>query len=400
MRLVLLALSALGARAAPTWSPLSPDAPARGPAPRLGAAALPLGGGGAIAVTGGCSSSCCFAPLADVWAFAGGAWANLTSESGAAPTGRFYHGASPAPAAPGDGAGASAFFVFGGDDVTNGVLAELWRLVLAPGALARWSLLAPPPPLPPARSGHSQSALAGGGFAIYGGETDDATLDDAWVFASEARGWARVAAAGGPGARAQHAALALALPRGGGGGGAPARALIVVGGADGDDNDHADVWLLALDAPAPAWARLDAGGGPSPRRGHALWGGVAPAAAGAPVALRGGVAPAAAGAPVALRLFIYGGQNSSVADPGNFHADLWRFDAAVAVGADGSVAPAGSGAFTLVDGGGHAGTPGPRALAAVDGGAGGGVLATGFSGFNGDLDDRLHNDVWALNASA
>ena len=73
------------------WTQLAPENASSGPAPRLGAAAL--GSPQALLISGGCSSSCCYAPLSDLWAFTRGAWVNVSQVS--APSGRLYHGASP-----------------------------------------------------------------------------------------------------------------------------------------------------------------------------------------------------------------------------------------------------------------------------------------------------------------
>jgi hypothetical protein len=410
-----LALASAAAAAAAAWQQLAADAPASGPAPRSGAILLGVsgaggaGGGVVVALSGGCSSSCCYAPLGDLWLFASGAWANVSAQTGAPalPSPRLYHSASASASA------AATFFVFGGTDVETGVLNDLWRvgLSLAPQPLAaRWQLLEPPAPRPPARSGHSQSALrarsgaAGDAFVVFGGESEESTLADAWLYtpaaaASAADGaWSLLASGtgGGPGPRTQHAAVAVALPLPPGAAGSFARALVVSGGSDALGDDHADVWLLALDASPPAWLRLgapadaaDAAAGgaawPSVRHGHAMWevaAGAAEAAAGA----------AASGAAV-LTLLLFGGQNCSVPDPANFLPDTWRFSVALDVAADGSVALAGgaAGTFTLVDAGAGVG-PGPRALAGFV--ADGAVLAGGFSGYDGGTDDRLHNDVW------
>ena len=423
-----LALASAAAAAAAAWQQLAADAPASGPAPRSGAILLGVSGGGGgggsggagvvVALSGGCSSSCCYAPLGDLWLFASGAWANVSAQTGAPalPSPRLYHSASAAASA------AATFFVFGGTDIETGVLNDLWRvgLSLAPQPLAaRWELLEPPAPRPPARSGHSQSALrarsgeAGDAFVVFGGESEESTLADAWLYTPAAPAPAAPAAAGasaadgawslltsgaggGPGPRTQHAAVAVALPLPPGAAAGFARALVVSGGSDALGDDHADVWLLALDASPPAWLRLgapadaaDAAAGgaawPSVRHGHAMW----EAAAGAAGAAAGSAASGAA----ALTLLLFGGQNCSVPDPANFLPDTWRFSVALDVAADGSVALAGgaAGTFTLVDAGAGVG-PGPRALAGFV--ADGAVLAGGFSGYDGGTDDRLHNDVW------
>jgi len=409
---VALALAARPATASSAWLQLAADAPASGPAPRSGAILLGIAGGGnlTVALSGGCSSSCCYAPLSDLWVFSLGAWTNVSAQTGtpALPSPRLYHSASAA-------AAAATFLVFGGTDVENGVLNDLWllQLTIAPQPLAAsWQLLSPPAPVPPARSGHSQNALRArsgapsvdDSFVVFGGESEDATLADAWLFtraaAPAAGAWSLLSsgAGGGPGPRTQHAAVAVALPLPGGGAAAAAgfaRALIVSGGSDALGDDQADVWLLALDASPPAWLRLGAGAGgaswPSVRHGHAIWEAAGGAGAGATAA--------GAGAATTLTLFLFGGQNCSVPDPANFLADTWRFSVALTVSADGSFALAGGagGAFALVDAGTSGAGPSARALAGFV--ADGAVLAGGFSGYNGGTDDRLHNDVWQANVT-
>jgi hypothetical protein len=339
-----------------------------------------------------------------MWVFDAAAqtWANVSAQTGAVPSARLYHSASAQSNAN------SSFYIFGGTDVGTGMLNDLYLLTLSGGSggggggegswAASWRVVDAGAALPGPRAGHSQSALPprasgaapDGSFVVFGGESEDATLGDAWIFrpaASATTGaFTKVQAGGGPGPRNQHAALAIALPLPGGAG--SARALVVSGGSDAGGDDRDDVWLLSLDSSPPAWQQIGARGAalaaawPSVRHGHAMWGGVAPAEA--------------AGA-VELSFLIFGGGNSSVPDPANFLGDVWRFSATLSAGADGSVTLAGPGAYSLVDAGGP-GAPSPRALGGVvaDGGgqAPSQILASGFSGYNGGTDDRLHNDVW------
>lgn len=408
LRAAVLLIAATSTSAS-LWTALARDDATHGPAPRLGAATLtlPVPGAG-VAIAGGCSSSCCYAPLSDLWAFSGGAWANVSQLGAALPSARLYHAAAPA-ASPGDS------FVFGGNDVENGPLGDLWLVTLSPAPpfTATWAQLSPAGAAPEARSSHTMNALADpsdGSFVLFGGETDAATLSDVWTFtpsaaaAGEGSGgvWAKVGVTGAasPGERAQHASVVAHLQSPGG---RAVRALVVSGGVDVNGNDADDVWLLALDAKPPAWLLIGSSGaaGPSPRHGHALWT-IVPEAA----ALGASTAAAAAAATVTLGLF--GGQNSSISSPSNFHADTWAFTVDLVAGDDGSVQLSGgqAGSFTLLDdgagGGGPSGTsPGPRALGCAAQSAGGAlVFAAGFSGYTGGTDDRLHNDVWVANASA
>ena len=392
LRAVTIAAAARLTLASPTlWTQLARENATQGPAPRLGAASL--GTPAALFLSGGCSSSCCYAPLSDLWVFAGGAWTNV-SQAGA-PEGRLYHGASPAGLA-------DAYYVFGGTDVINGSLAELYLVTVAPSAsppTAAWQLLGGGGgPLPPARASHSQSALPArapggapdGSFLIFGGEdVDGNALGDTWRFSPQggsggSGSWAPMEPATGapaPAPRTQHAALGLAL-----GGGA--RAVVVSGGMDSVGVGSDEVWALAVDVAPPQWLLLgatDGGSGatwPAPRHGHALW---------------GSTVQGAAPGNVALTMYLFGGWNSSVPDPANFLGDTWRFDVTLHVAADGSLALAGGaqGRFTLLDAGGSgAGEPSPRALGAFASAGAQLLYAGGFSGYNGGTDDRLLNDVW------
>ena len=394
---LLLAVHVCGA-VPPQWTQLQAQDAHHGPAPRLGAASF--SSGEIFFLQGGCSSSCCYAPLGDTWAYGkSGGWVNVSSTGGSAPSGRLYHGATA-------GGTASSFFVFGGNDVDTGFLDELWLVALNMGAAppsAQWQQVNTTTARPPPRGSHSQNALppaASGGappgsFVVFGGENDDGTLSDAWVFTPAAAGeggaWRQLApqaAPAGPGPRVQHAAVVI--PLGGPGAGS---VLIVSGGSDADGIDSDEVWALPLDTPSPpAWllvgsskpaasgaAGAAAPGWPAARHGHALWGGGAPAGGG--------------GVRLSLRLF--GGQNSSVPDPGNFLGDLWQVEATLGVGADGALSLLGAPSCTLLSAGGGAGEPSPRALGGLAAVGGGGVVyAAGFSGYNGGNDDRLWNDVW------
>lgn len=371
------------AHGAPLWSRLAAES-ALGPAPRLGAAAL--GTPSALLQAGGCSSSCCYAPLTDMWVFSSGAWANVSQTS--APPGRLYQGTSPA------GVTADSYYVFGGNDIDTGMLDELYLVRLALNSTppaATWIALGSggsgAAPWPPARASHSQSALPGGSgaFLVFGGEdSNEEALGDAWAYTPQGnRGaWARVDPAAGapaPSPRSQHAALPLAL-------GSGARAVLVSGGMDSDGVDNGELWALAVDAAPPQWLLLgnsSAGAGPAARHGHALWGSAAAA----------GAAPGA----FSLELLLYGGQNSSIPDPANFLGDTWRFQVGVRVGAGGALALAGEGRFELLDAG-RTGGPGPRSLGVYASQGPQLVYAGGFAGYNGGTDDRLFNDVWAAAA--
>ena len=244
-----------------------------------------------------------------------------------------------------------------------------------------------------------------GTFVLFGGESEDATLDDVWKFIPAGNGavagtFVAVTAKGaGPGPRTQHAALAVALPLPGTAVGV-ARVLIVSGGSDGNGDDHNDVWLLSLDSVPPVWLLLGTNGSksdawPSVRHGHTIWGAAVTA-----------MPPESAmpdSSSSLLSFNLFGGQNCSVPDPSNFLGDTWRFNVALTVTATGSVSLAGrQGNFSQIDAGAAPDEPSPRALGGLVevGGAGGAIYATGFGGYNGGTDDRLFNDVWRSNTAA
>ena len=370
-----------------SWRELSPEnaSATSAPAPRLGAVLAAAGPGAGYALHGGCSSSCCYAPLSDLWLLTAAAqWVNVSAQLNA-PTGRLYHGVTPA-AAPG------ASYVYGGTDVQTGTLDELYLLTVDAGApSAAWAPVRAPLPHPAPRSGHSQTALGAppGAFLVLGGQDDDeGVLGDAWRFAPspgapDEGAWSLVAnfSAAGPGPRVQHGALALTLPWG-------APGLLLSCGTDAQGDDVDDVWLLDLgaapaqwlllgarppDAPAAAWPRA--------RHGHVAWGQRAQGAPGA-------------SATALLSFYIFGGQSGPVPDPPQFLSDTWVFAVNVTRGSGGGVALAGGqGAFSLVR---PAAAPSARALGGVSSSGGSTILAGGFAGYNGGLDDRLLNDVWEI----
>lgn len=422
-RLLALASLAIVASSSPApslaWTQLAANVPVPpstlAPAGRSGAILFAAGGGGGVALAGGCSSSCCYAPLADLWVFDGGVWTNI-SQSGALPAPRLYHSSSAA--AVNASAASVSTFVFGGTDVVTGVLNDLWLVTLTQAAgawSAAWQQLSaggPSPALPSPRTGQSQTALpakegggvADGSFVIFGGVGEDAVVADAWLYTTSGGGGAgafssvAIAAGSGPGPRTQHAALILSLPLPSGGGHV-SRVLVVSGGSDDTGDCHDDVWALSLDATTPAWLLLgssaSAGASPWPsvRHGHAIWAAAASPAGSAMErlgAVGGGPSQASS---IAFTLF--GGQNSSVADPANFLGDTWSFNVALAVTSDGGISlAAGTGVFTLINTGSNA--PSPRALGGIvsDAAGSGAVYASGFGGYNGGTDDRLYNDVW------
>jgi hypothetical protein len=371
-----------------SWSQLSLDSnTTSAPAKRLGA--LVVGppsssspsANSPIVIHGGCSSSCCYAPLGDAWSWTpgsggGGGWTNLSSASSPVPQGRLYHTASPAEKS-------ATFYMFGGANEQTGFLGDLWLLDASsvfsssPSPFLTWSLLEAAAP-PCARSGHTQVAIPSasgsspyppGSFVLFGGDNGTNILDDVWVFSPPST-WTPLPSAslGGPGARTQHAATAVVDADGG-------AWMVISGGSDYLGRDQADVW--AMDVASGKWVQLGAPPAPSSpnpppwpleRHGHEIW-----------------AAPQGQnGEGTEVSLYLFGGQHgTSDADP--YLGDLWLFTSG------------GNGTFALLE----QGTTQPSSTQPVNRGLGGIVAGGegvvwfgGFSGYEGGTADLLHNDVW------
>ena len=360
-----------------------------------------------IALSGGCSSSCCYAPLSDIWVYTinRNEWTNVSVQSGtpSLPSARLYHGATSA-------ATNNSFYIFGGNDIATGMLNDLWLLTLITPATptaewtAQWKLVnaGTGPQVPGVRAGHSQNALPStsssrgnfdGSFIIYGGESEESTLSDVWIYNATTFNQVTIDGSNvGPGARAQHAALIVLLPLPDGAG--FVRALVISGGSDNDGNDLSDVWLLALNNNVlpSTWLKLGDSNSnvatgdsswPSVRHGHSIWS-----------------APTESGSSI-LSFNLFGGQNSSISDPSNFHNDTWSFSVTLSITSDGNISLSNGqeGVFQLIN---TIISPSPRALGGLVTDTvhfGNAIYASGFSGYNGGTDDRLHNDVWRITQS-
>lgn len=198
------------------------------PQGRSGAAGVQVNGG-ALLVHGGCTSSCCYAPLDDAWLLSpsGKNWTLLGT--GASP--RLNHLAVP-------GAAPGSALIFGGSDVVSGFLNDLWKVSVSESG-ATWERLSANGAAPIAsRGSHAGVALPSAGtdaFLVYGGINADAVLGDAWTYVGGR--WTRVRQTGGPGPRAQHTLVASSSPSTNGD-----IALWLFGGSDGGGTDHADLW--------------------------------------------------------------------------------------------------------------------------------------------------------------
>ena len=167
------------------------------PSSRSGSAGVDIGGG--VIIHGGCTSSCCYAPLDDTWLLLNGQWSCL----GPGASGRLNHVAVP-------GAETGTAFIFGGSTGISGFLNDLWHIDVTSG-LAKWTLLSGNSEAPiPLRGGHAAVALppsmvpAGSdAFVIYGGVNADSVLGDVWVYVGGS--WAQAAQSSpAPGPRTQH----------------------------------------------------------------------------------------------------------------------------------------------------------------------------------------------------
>lgn len=335
---------------------------------------------GSIIISGGCSSSCCFAPLNDTWRLDGSTWTQLPS---AAVGPRLYHGASPR--------NASSHYVFGGTDVATGFFNDLWVMSLSASGVS-WSAVSPSGGvLPPGRGGHSQVALplptpgAPGGaqasMLVYGGENGTNVLSDFWLYdASTPSGqWQLIddgSGSDGPGQRTQHAAAVVTDSSG-------HAWMVLHGGSDAMGTDHNDMWAWPLST-GSGWRPLlpasPSAPQPAARHGHELLSSAAGAHPGAGVS----------------SLYLFAGQNGTGPDS-PYVGDTWQVDVDLAsftvaytlvqgsttkVSSDEPVARAlGSAAVGLPHGQGSEALP---------------LYFGGFSGYTGGLDDLLHNDVWAF----
>jgi hypothetical protein len=379
-----------------SWVQLSPDSSSLGPSPRFGSIALLISAQTkTIAISGGCSSSCCYAPLGDLWAFQNGGWINLTQIGSEIPSNRLFHSSSPSVQHTNVD---PTYYVFGGTDIVNGELNDLYLLtVMQSNGSGSWKRLSVQGSLPEARSGQSQNSLTNqadpGSFIIFGGESSTEILSDAWIFSPLSNAWNKVAftAGSGPHERTQHASVSLTLPSSNG----LINGLVISGGSDSNGDDASDIWLLTIGQQS-MWILLGQGTGtgssPSVRHGHSLW-----------LSSQTQKSGQETGESIIdLEFFFFGGQNCSVPDPVNFLSDTWLFSVSLVVSLNGQVSLANgqAGTFSLVDAGGSTG-PSARALGGLEAFAPGNsseaIYATGFSGYEGGNDDRLHNDVWMWN---
>ncbi|CAE7917872.1 tea1 [Symbiodinium sp. KB8] len=290
-------------------------------------------------------------------------WARITTGEREIPPARVYHTAV---------AGAHTdYLVFGGSSVSAGFLSDLWQLNVTGPATGLWQRVLPKPgERPPPRAGHT-AALWEGRMVVFGGRNSESVLNDVWVYDVEASEWSQAHAGGAacsaagscPSPRTNHAAVLL-----------EGDLLLVNGGSSADGTDLNDSWLLHL--PSSTWTPAPSIASPAPRHGHAMW---------STASLEGAV--------------LYGGQAGTLPSS-PFWGDTWAWCASKAGSLRGGMGALGS--WVKVQNASyapHGGAPQPRAYVAAAGAAGRNLLFGGFSGYQGGLNDELHQDTWALNAS-
>jgi hypothetical protein len=389
-----------------TWNQLVSDSTSSTTlAPRFGTITLVLND--TIAISGGCSSSCCYAPLSDTWIYQNNVWTNV-SQSTILPSSRLYHSSSPISSS---SSSSSSFFVFGGTDIVNGELNDLWKVTFqSQSYIASWEeITISGTSIPEARSGQSQNEVVEtsdiGSFVIFGGESATAILGDVWVYSSAKNIWSEILFSNGndgPKERTQHASSIVSLSL------SPnsiLNALIISGGSGSDGNDSNDIWLLPLISQS-SWLFLGQGVDnlPSVRHGHSMW------ISSSSSSSSSTTSESESESITEIELMFFAGQNCSFPDPNNFLNDIWKFTVSLTVTSDGKVSLTGGqeGTFTLIDNGSGI-APNPRTLGGLGQlqptssskyGNGAVIYSLGFSGYNGGTDDRLHNDLWVYTTNS
>jgi hypothetical protein len=284
----------------------------------------------------------------------------------------------------------------GGSSVAQGFLNDAWTVQttgLASGSAAPvWTKVSPvtgPDGVPAGRGGHTtslvESPLEAGmpALVVIGGRNLTSVLSDVWILASESSStgqmqwrWSQIQspnAAAFDGLVSHNAQTVTLGPKGS----APTH-IIVIGGTDGlgEDSDA----ILALDLSTYAWTNVTLSGDAlGKRHGAVNW----------PVGAQPGTAS----------FEVFGGQ-SGVNTGSPYLGDLLQFNltlatqgitAVVSRQQNGTTTPSGAQPDARVN---AAVSLRPREAGAVaDAGA---WLFGGFSGYNGGLDDQLHNDLWAV----
>jgi N-acetylneuraminic acid mutarotase len=341
MRRALLASSLL-ATAAAQWSPLT----ITGGKPRASMAHVAGLFNQTAVVFGGCTSSCCFAPISDMWQLTlsedgkTGQWTSLTLLT--MPSARFYA----AGAVLGD-----SLFMFGGQDSSQAFLDELWEYSFSDRT---WTELRPFGRGPSARATHSMTVI-GDHLVVYGGYSQKGVLGDVWALdpSSGPLAWKSVMVKEEGPSRSNHAAAPVAGKT----------ALFVFGGSDPEGQDQSLTFELSLDLEAYTgeWSQVAQAGQQPPIRHGAV-----------------AMFPASGSATFG----VFGGLNTtSDTLPTSFLDDSYVFSAEglswepLKIDADSISA---------------------RAYAAVARNEKLTFVYGGFAGYTGDTDDRLLGDAWTF----
>ena len=361
-----------------------------------------------LLVFGGCSSSCCYAPLNDLFLWSSSTttnnnyqWYNLTiyyNTNTNIPTGRLYHTAT-------IGALPTIIYMYGGADELIGARSDLWSLELIvdnnnKGNITniRWTEISTNS-LPGPRAAHSQVRANSndGSFYIYGGENETNILNDIWYYNATNNSWLCIYNGidnyiDSPQGRSQTGLTLISNNN------TNTEYLVINGGTDNNGNDHMDIWVYNLQT--NNWlciGNIEGGGpdgnGPLERHGHATW-----------TNYNSEVSSSSS----SLSIYIFGGQHGSLeSDP--FVGDVWLFTAIYNT----SINNYNNGTFTLIQKSNYQ----PNTIQPVARGMGGIAIYPpnlyhnhsssiqdnnitrilyfgGFSGYNGGLNDLLHNDIW------
>lgn len=400
-----------------TWTNLYPDTNTSSTLARREGAMITSGPiPGSVLVFGGCSSSCCYAPLNDLWLWVtavpsssspssstlssssssipatapSSAWYNLTGlQESSGPTGRLFHSGT-------IGLTPNLIYMYGGADELVGARSDFWSLELtmnnSTGTVTNlvWTQINPTAP-PGSRAAHSQVRITDdGSFLLFGGENETDTLSDLWLYNSTTTQWTLLndgLNSVGPGGRSLTALTVINDPV------TLKQYLILVGGTDYLGNDHADVW--AYDFETNTWISMgnENGGGnannpwPLERHGHAVW------------SSSKSTATKRTDSDSSSPLFyIFGGQHGG-AETDPFVGDVWSFTMNNTTIGNGN-----NGTFTQIQDSIYHPNPNQPVARGIGGIAvypynGTNILYFGgFSGYDGGLADLLHNDVWLFSS--
>lgn len=240
-----LVLVVAGTGAADQWLALSPS-------PRSGHMAVLDHVGGQLVLVGGWNES---GYLNDVWALRRGGgyphWVPL-APAGGPPPGRQFHTLIVDPVD-------HALIMFGGHN--GGVMSDLWKLSLTPGAVT-WTQLFPGSPSPVARmNAPGVYDPVNHRMVIFGGNTAGGEVNDTWALDLTDYTWTELSPGGDPPSQRRHC-MGTYDPI--------EHRWVVFGGLTLWDEMVNDTYALSLESGAETWTQLfPSGPTPGPRTGHA-----------------------------------------------------------------------------------------------------------------------------------